>query len=41
MRGGTDPETAIKTMLDIIEQSYPGFAGAMVAVNKNGEYGKN
>ena len=40
MRSGMDPVSAIKEMLNIINRAYPGYAGAMVAVNKDGDYGR-
>lgn len=40
MRGGMNPEDAIKSILNTINGFYPGFNGAMFAVMKNGTHGK-
>lgn len=40
LRTGLHPVAAVQSMLKTINQVYPGFSGAMVAVNKNGTYGE-
>lgn len=39
MRRGSTPEDAAATAVNRIRKYYPSFNGAVIAVNKNGEYG--
>lgn len=39
MRRGATPSAAAKTAINRIAQHYPYFFGAVIALNKKGEYG--
>ena len=41
MKHGYDPYQAAQMALTPIALKYPGFGGALVAINKDGEYGKS
>ena len=40
MRAGSSPTDATRDALSRIAKYYPGFQGALVAVNIKGQYGK-
>ena len=40
MRAGSSPTDATRDALSRIAKYYPGFQGALIAVNINGQYGK-
>lgn len=39
MRRGSTPENAAATAIERIRRYYPNFFGAVIAANKDGEYG--
>jgi hypothetical protein len=39
MRDGKSPTEACQIMINRIKRYYPTFSGAIIAVNKRGEYG--